>query len=75
MQLPSKLNRYSESVLMDMVKVLSEISYPIGIYDLYKLVKQQIKSLDRYIEALDCLFILEKITFDYKAGVVDVIGN
>jgi len=75
MQLPSKLNRYSESVLMDMVKVLTGIFYPIGIYDLYKLVKQQIKSLDRYIEALDCLFILEKITFDYKAGVVDVIGN
>lgn len=75
MQLPSKLYRYNESVLMDMVKILSEISHPIGVYDLYKQVKQQIKSIDRYIEALDCLFILEKITFDYKAGVVDVIGN
>ena len=75
MRLPSKLYRYNESVLSDMVRILSAISCPIGVYDLYKSVKKQVGSLDRYIEALDCLFLLNKITFDAKVGVINVNRN
>lgn len=72
MRLPSKLYRYNESVFVDMVEILIVLAYPMGVYDLYKTVKKKVGSLDRYIEALDCLFLLNKITLDAKAGVINV---
>ena len=72
MRLPSKLYCYSESVFVDMVEILIALTYPMGVYDLYKSVKKKVGSLDRYIEALDCLFILNKITLDAKAGIINV---
>jgi hypothetical protein len=55
-----------------MVEILTVLTYPMGVYDLYKAVKKKISSLDRYIEALDCLFLLNKITLDAKAGIINV---
>ena len=55
-----------------MVEILIALTYPMGVYDLYKSVKKKVGSLDRYIEALDCLFILNKITLDAKAGIINV---
>lgn len=75
MRLPSKLYRYNESVFADMVEILSILTHPIGVYDLYKSVKRKIGSLDRYIEALECLFLLGKITFDTEVGVINVNRN
>lgn len=72
MRLPSKLYRYNESVFLDMVEILTVLTYPMGVYDLYKAVKKKVGSLDRYIEALDCLFLLNKITLDAKAGIINV---
>ena len=72
MRLPSKLYRYNESVFVDMVEILTVLTYPMGVYDLYKVVKKKVGSLDRYIEALDCLFLLNKITLDAKAGIINV---
>lgn len=72
MRLPSKLYRYNESVFVDMVEILTVLTYPMGVYDLYKAVKKKVDSLDRYIEALDCLFLLNKITLDAKAGIINV---
>lgn len=75
MRLPSKLYCYNESVFVDMVEILATLTYPIGVYDLYKTVKKKVGSLDRYIEALDCLFLLNKITFDSKVGIINVIRD
>lgn len=75
MRLPNKLYRYNESVFVDMIKILSTIKHPIGVYDLYKKVKNQVGSIDRYVEALDCLFVLNKITFDGEVGIIDVVRN
>lgn len=75
MRLPNKLYRYNESVFVDMIKILSTIKHPIGVHDLYKKVKNQIGSIDRYVEALDCLFVLNKITFDREVGIIDVARN
>ena len=75
MRLPNKLYRYNESVFVDMIKILSTIKHPIGVYDLYKKVKTQVGSIDRYVEALDCLFVLNKITFDREVGIIDVARN
>lgn len=75
MRLPNKLYRYNESVFVDMIKILSTIKHPIGVYDLYKKVKNQIGGIDRYVEALDGLSVLNKITFDKEAGIIDVVRN
>jgi len=72
MRLPSKLYRYNESVFVDMIEILIVLTYPMGVYDLYKAVKKKVDSLDRYIEALDCLFLLNKITLDAEAGIINV---
>ena len=72
MRLPSKLYRYNESVFVDMVEILTVLTYPMGVYELYKTVKKKVGSLDRYIAALDCLFLLNKITLDAKAGIINV---
>ena len=72
MRLPSKLYRYNESVFVDMVEILTVLTYPMGVYDLYKAVKKKLGSLDIYIEALDCLFLLNKITLDAKVGIINV---
>ena len=55
-----------------MVEILTVLTYPMGVYELYKTVKKKVGSLDRYIEALDCLFLLNKITLDAKAGIINV---
>ena len=55
-----------------MVEILTVLTYPMGVYDLYRVVKKNVGSLDRYIEALDCLFLLNKITLDAKAGIINV---
>lgn len=75
MHLPNKLYRYNESVFVDMIEILKSIKHPIGVYDLYKKVKKQVVSLDMYIEALDCLYLLEKISFDKEGGTINVIRN
>ena len=72
MRLPSKLYRYNESVFVDMVEILIVLTHPMGVYDLYKAVKKKLGSLDRYIEALDCLILLNRITLDVKAGIINV---
>ena len=72
MRLPSKLYRYNESVFVDMVEILIVLTHPMGVYDLYKAAKKKLGSLDRYIEALDCLFLLNRITLDVKAGIINV---
>lgn len=75
MRLPNKLYNFNESVLPDMIEILLAIDSPIGIYELYKKVKRQIISVDRYIEALDCLFLINKIIFNKRTEMIYVNGN
>ena len=58
-----------------MIEILKSIEHPIGVYDLYKKIKKQAVSLERYIEALDCLYLLEKISFDTEGETIHVNRN
>ena len=44
-------------------------------YLLYKKTNKALQSMDRFIEALDCLFFLNRITFDKRTEKIDVIRN
>ena len=75
MRLPNKLYRYNDTILRDMIVLLTEIKQPIEILDLYKKTNKVLQSMDRFIEALDCLFFLNRITFDKRTEKIDVIRN
>lgn len=72
MRFPNKLYRLSESVIADMTEILLKTTGPIRIIDLYNGLKSRICSLDRFIDALDCLYILNKIEYIEKEGIIDV---
>ena len=63
MRLPNKLFRFSESVFADMTNILTALRHPSKVYELYQKVKNQM-SVDRYIEALEILFALDKIIYE-----------
>ena len=46
-----------------MAEILLKTTGPIRIIDLYNSLKSRICSLDRFIDALDCLYILNKIEY------------
>lgn len=60
MRLPNKIYTYNESIIADMIKILSTIDKPMSVTDLYKKVKNKNLNIDRYIEAIDCLYIIKK---------------
>ena len=72
MRFPNKLYRLNESVIFDMAQILEKVTGPINIIDLYNDTKNKVYGLDRFIDALDCLYILNKIKYVEKEGIVDV---
>lgn len=72
MRLPNKIYTYNESIIADMIKILSTIDKPMSVTDLYKKVKNKNLNIDRYIEAIDCLYIIKKITYDERMGMIYV---
>lgn len=72
MRLPNKIYTYNESIIADMIKILSTIDKPMSVTDLYKKIKNKNLNIDRYIEAIDCLYIIKKITYDERMGMIYV---
>ena len=72
MRFPDKLYRLRESVIFDMAQIIEKVTGPINIIDLYNETKNKVYSLDRFIDALDCLYILNKIKYMEKEGIVNV---
>lgn len=75
MRLPNKLYHYNDTVLRDMVEILLIIKEPIEIYSLYSKVKKKIFKLDRFIEAIDCLFMVNKINLDERTNKIYVVRS
>ena len=62
MKLPSKVTPFKRSILpflLYLLELLSEKDYSIN--RLYNMVSKEMK-INEFIDALDCLFMLEKIT-------------
>lgn len=71
MKLPNKIISYKESVLSRFPLVLSVLSEnPVGVYDLFELNKDSFTDIEEYMDTIECLYALKKVTFDDESGVL-----
>ncbi|MBQ7243134.1 MAG: hypothetical protein IJS52_02915 [Bacilli bacterium] len=65
MRLPSKFTPYKQSVISKFPIVLEALeTSDMTVMTLYKKVKSNMNGLKEFMEILDCLFILKKITLE-----------
>ena len=73
MRLPNKFISYKESILPKFVIVIEKIKeVDMTVLQLYRRMGKEIESVDEFIEVLDCLYALKKITFDGE--VIHYVG-
>lgn len=71
MKLPNKIISYKESVLSRFPLVLSVLSEnPVGVYDLFELTKDSFTDIEEYMDTIECLYALKKVTFYDESGVL-----
>ena len=71
MKLPNKIISYKESVLSRFTLVLSVLSdNPMNVYDLFELTKDSFTDVEEFMDTLECLYALKKVTFDDESGVL-----
>lgn len=68
MKLPSKLFSYKESIISKLPIILKEVNEKeyITISQLYISTIRKFDSAYEFLEALECLYVLKKIDYDYK---------
>ena len=76
MRLPNKAISYEESILPKIPVLLEEIDkwYEISPVILYTRCKNKFVDIAEYLEALDCCFILGKITINEDGKLAYVTG-
>lgn len=59
---PNKLFSYNESVINKLPIIIKELGdYEMSVRELYNRLKSHFSNIDDYIEALSCLYALNKI--------------
>lgn len=62
MRFPSKVTSYKESVLSKLCPILDELSKKdMLIYEVYWVTKDNYEDASIYLDALDCLYAMNKI--------------
>jgi len=73
MRLPSKFISFKESILPKFIGILTKLQEnDMTVLELYKRFKGQVENIDEFIEILDCLFALGKIS--YNGEVLHYVG-
>lgn len=67
---PNKVVPLSASVLGHLTHVLKAGPEPICIADLFQQVGDRFESIDQFLLALDVLFLLDRLTVDFRAEKV-----
>lgn len=70
MQLPNKLIPVSESSISKSIFLMKDIGKEINILDLYKVNKTRFLDITDFIDALEILFVTEKIILDMNTGII-----
>ncbi|MFN4119219.1 ABC-three component system middle component 7 [Acidovorax sp.] len=63
---PNKVVPLSASVLGQLVQVLKAGPDSISVQDLFQQVGDKFESIDQFLLALDVLYILDRVTVDFK---------
>lgn len=66
MKFPNKIFEYKESVIYDCTIILKNMSNDISILELYKKCCKKCNGIQEFFDALDVLYALNKISYDYK---------
>lgn len=66
MKLPNKLFDYKESVFHDCVILMKEIKDEMTILELYKVCRKKCNSTQSFFDALDVLYAVKKIDYDFE---------
>ena len=75
MKLPNKFITYKESIISKFPLVLNNLQESdLSIGDLYKKVRKEISGVQEFLDILDCLYVLNKITL-VEEGVHYVKAN
>jgi len=72
MLVPNKVISINESGIFKAAKLLEKIENEILVTDLYTKFKRDFIDIPDYINALDILFILQKIDLDIENGVIKI---
>ena len=70
MLLPNKLFSYNESVLPLFAPILNSLEEPKTPKELFFEVRKYNKDILLFIDALDCLYALNKITLNHEGRLV-----
>lgn len=71
MKLPSKITSYRESVLNKLPVILSALqNADTGIFALYDATADHFSNIEEFLDTLDCLFALHKVTYDTEREVI-----
>ena len=74
MKLPSKITSYKESVLSKFPPLLGILqSADIGVFALYEATSKHFSGIEEFMDTLDCLFALNKVTYDLEREVLHYV--
>lgn len=74
MKMPSKVTDYKESTLASLPKIMKKLNeQAMNPQDLYKSTRRYFDDVGEFVEALDCLFILNRIRIDEETGVISSV--
>ncbi len=74
MKLPSKITSYKESVLSKIPFVLAVLqNTDIGVFALYAATSKYFSGIEEFMDTLDCLFALNKVTYDAEREVLHYV--
>lgn len=71
MRLPSKITSYNESVISKFPPILTVLQdVDTGVFDLYKVTMNLFSSIEEFLDTLDCLFALQKVSYNEDCEVL-----
>lgn len=75
MKLPSKATSYNESILSKFTIILNDLkeNRSMQIFELYIRNRKHFKSQLEFINTLDCLYALNKITYGERKEIVKYV--
>lgn len=75
MRFPNKVTSYKESIFFTLCPILDLLSKKdMSIYDVYNETSSNYASVTDFIDAIDCLFALNKILYFEKSEVLHYVA-
>lgn len=75
MKLPSKITSYKESTLSKFSPILLILqNADTSVFVLYEATKKHFIDIEDFMDTLDCLFALKRISYNAECGVIHYVA-